>query len=148
MRPILFGQAATRQILQSRRSAQCLFALKRLMASRGQLPAFGQRRLTLFNQEIWDAPGWLDCKGLCKQVCPVTGSQYETLPEVRCNLRHYAGDRDQIQPASWFRTDTGPRNKFELKIKLRDCRLRSVFEYPLAIGIERMKREREHQVVR
>lgn len=38
-------------ILQSRKSAQCLFSIQQLMASGELVPAFGQRRPTLLNQK-------------------------------------------------------------------------------------------------
>ena len=47
VRPIFFGQAATRQILQSRKSARCLFSIQHSMASRGLAPDFAQRRPAL-----------------------------------------------------------------------------------------------------
>ena len=128
VRPIFFGQAATRQVLQSRKSAQCLFSIQHLMASRGLPPAFGQRRPTLLNQEKRDAPALALIRFQDRQAPipvqsafpgsrpPSTGSSAPLLCGVwfwtACAMRFHAGQANSYDQAAIRRSaKTTMRNK-------------------------------------
>ena len=134
--PIFFGQAATRQILQSRKSGQCLFSIQHLKASRGLAPAFGQRPLTLHSREKWDAPALKPALDMPSQTCGIIGTQ-----QIEdCSLDHPAAGQAatrlaRCKPCPPQRDPSGPQRRPRAQFWLREAKARRHRSTPAQLGI-------------